>query len=184
LIGSLDQLACFKIRFAGIGWHVRKRYTILILVAGLAGVSLLFRHSIVDKWEVQRHLSNLEYWQRIQFGNQIWRDALNPASWGRQRDPQVEIAKESAALQSLGYLVMRSFAFHAMMTNQGGYASLERAIRSAPLSDSHWEYGCYSNRIDAVICAADLQAWETLVRNWQNERARIDRSAFGKQSIK
>jgi hypothetical protein len=123
---------------------------------------------------VRFHLSNLEYWQRIQFGKQIWRDALNRASWGRQRDPQVEIAKESAALQSLGYLVKRTFNHPILMTNRGDYPSLERAVRNAPLTGGQWEYGCYSNRIEAVICATDLQAWETLVQKWQNERARID----------
>jgi hypothetical protein len=83
----------------------------------------------------------------------------------------VEIAKESAALQSLGYFLKRSFAFQVTMTNQDDAASLGRAIRRAPLSDAHWEYAYYSNRIEAVICAADLAVWEDIVRKWQQSNS-------------
>jgi hypothetical protein len=56
-------------------------------------------------------------------------------------------------------------------TNQRGNASLEQAIRRAPLSDAHWEYAYYSNRIEVVISATDLPEWEDIMRKWQQSNS-------------
>jgi hypothetical protein len=156
---------------------VRKPYIALATIAGLVTLILWFSLGSSVEREVRFHLSRLEYWRRVQFGKRTWSDALFVESWKRKSDPLVEIAKESAALQSLGYLVKRTFS-HSV-TNQRGNASLEQAIRRAPLSDAHWEYAYYSNRIEAVICAADLAVWEDIVRKWQQSNSAQPQNSEG-----
>ncbi len=102
-----------------------------------------------------------------------WTDLL-PATWsglqGSHPDPQKEADKDYDALVSLGYLVKHSFVLSAPITKGPDFISLDQRIRRAPFSDQHWFFSYSSNRINAVICVADLPLWEDLVRAWETQR--------------
>jgi hypothetical protein len=119
--------------------------------------------------EVRRHLRSLEYWQRAQFGRLTWRDAVCTETWTRRHaDPQQESKKESDALIALGYLVRHTFLFSVPETNI--FPDLDQRIRAAKLSDAHWDYSIYSNRIEAAVCISDLPTWEETIGKWERER--------------
>lgn len=151
-----------------------RRYLVIVVGAILFGfsISTILRDASGDR-AVLGHLRKYEYWQRAQFGKLTRKDIIAPETWsellGPKPDPQRESKKESDALIALGYLVKHSFNF-LPVTNRAAFPELERAIRAAKFSDAHWEYSIYSNRIDVVICARDLTAWEAIVKKWENER--------------
>jgi len=158
------------------GLSMRKHVAVLIVVVVvLAGLVAGFWQSTARDREVRSHLRNLEYWQRVQFRKLRWTDWLVPTTWSERRrmgsNPRQEVDNQYDALVSLGFLMKHSFVLSAPMTNRGDLASLDQKVRSAPFSDAHWRFSHSDNRIDALICDADLPLWEEVIHKWEVERS-------------